>query len=153
MQHIKVSRLSILPKFFRSTKSENVQLEDSQYIENLQVIAKIFEEKLPNYQFALSKISELSKPENMKIYYIGTKVKNHANGLKNIYDINGNKLVDLNDKEELTLFKHHPKHASIKGHRGIMIVLPTFLIKIPIIKDTTYDFYTYIRDVVIRKDR
>ena len=90
MQHIKVSRLSILPKFFRSTKSENVQLEDSQYIENLQVIAKIFEEKLPNYQFALSKISELSKPENMKIYYIGTKVKNHANGLKNIYDINGN---------------------------------------------------------------
>lgn len=28
-----------------------------------------------------------------------------------------------------------------------------FLIKIPIIKDTTYDFYTYIRDVVIRKDR
>jgi len=27
------------------------------------------------------------------------------------------------------------------------------LIKIPIIKDTTYDFYTYIRDVVIRKDR
>lgn len=106
MQHIKVSRLSILPKFFRSTKSENVQLENSQYIENLQVIAKIFEEKLPNYQFALSKISDLSKPENMKIYYIGTKVKNHANGLKNIYDINGNKLVDLNDKEELTLFKH-----------------------------------------------
>ena len=38
-------------------------------------------------------------------------------------------------------------------HRGIMIVLPTFLIKIPITKDTTYDFYTYIRDVVIRKDR
>ena len=34
-----------------------------------------------------------------------------------------------------------------------MIVLPTFLIKIPIIKDTTYDFYTYICDVVIRKDR
>ena len=53
----------------------------------------------------------------------------------------------------LTLFKHHPKHASIEGYRGIMIVLPTFLIKIPIIKDTTYDFYTYIRDVVIRKDR
>ncbi len=53
----------------------------------------------------------------------------------------------------LTLFKHHLKHASIEGYKGIMIVLPTFLIKIPIIKDTTYDFYTYICDVVIRKDR
>ena len=60
------------------------------------------------------------------------------------------KLIGIN---QLTLFKHHPKHASIKGHRGIMIVLPTFLIKTPIIKDTTYDFYTYICDVVIRKDR
>lgn len=53
----------------------------------------------------------------------------------------------------LTLFNHHPKHASIEGYRGIMIVLPTFLIKTPTIKDTTYDFYTYICDVVIRKDR
>jgi hypothetical protein len=53
----------------------------------------------------------------------------------------------------LTLFRHYPKHASIEGYRGIMIVLPTFLIKIPIIKDTTDDFYTYICDVVIRKDR
>lgn len=60
------------------------------------------------------------------------------------------KLIGIN---QLTLFNHHPEHASIKGYRSIMIVLPTFLIKIPIIKDTTYDFYTYIRDAVIRKDR
>ena len=50
MQHIKVSRLSILPKFFRSTKSENVQLENSQYIENLKVIDKIFEEFHRQYE-------------------------------------------------------------------------------------------------------
>ena len=40
MQHIKVSSLSILPKFFRSTKSENVQLENSQYIESLEQFVK-----------------------------------------------------------------------------------------------------------------
>ncbi len=60
------------------------------------------------------------------------------------------KLTGINP---LTLFKHHPKHASIKEYRSTMIVLPTFLIKIPIIKDTTYDFYTYIRNVVIREHR
>ena len=60
------------------------------------------------------------------------------------------KLTGINP---LTLFNHHPKHASTEEYRGIMIVLPTFLIKIPITKDTAYDFYTYICDVVIRKDR
>ena len=74
MQHIKVSRLSILPKFFRSTKSENVQLEDSQYIENLQVIAKIFEEKLPNYQFALSKIYFIL----IDIHYLSLQIKSQG---------------------------------------------------------------------------
>jgi hypothetical protein len=33
------------------------------------------------------------------------------------------KLTGINP---LTLFKHHPKHASIKEYRSTMIVLPTF---------------------------
>lgn len=53
------------------------------------------------------------------------------------------KLTGINP---LTLFNHHPKHASTEEYRGIMIVLPTFLIKIPITKDTTYDFlYIHLR--------
>ena len=36
------------------------------------------------------------------------------------------KLTGINP---LTLFNHHPKHASTEEYRGIMIVLPTFLIK------------------------
>ena len=42
---------------------------------------------------------------------------------------------------------------AIRSFVAAAALLPTFLIKIPITKDTTYDFYTYICDVVIRKDR